>query len=382
MKRLLAAIRFLTILPIPGSWGTAEADLAGSVAFFPVVGLLLGAIAAAAAWGIAQVAPPMVAAALVIVLLLSFSGCLHLDGLADTADGFLSCRRREQILEIMKDSRVGSMGLVVVTCVLLVKFAALASLPPARFWPAVLFAPLAGRAAICVHLACCPRPGPMDLGPSFAGLGTVWRRWGHWPCWRSWAGQSWERPAWSFRLRAWQWLCSWPRMCITSSAARRAIPSAPSAKSLRSFRADTDPCTARFIEVICDHRTRRQPEGIGGPAGRPVDELLDFSASINPLGPPECLREVLGRGIEQLVNYPDPDCVELVAAIAAHDRVPRERIVVGNGSSEILFALARACDGDRAVIPVPSYIDYAAAVRQAGKEVTLVTATGTRRFRP
>ena len=43
-------------------------------------------------------------------------------------------------------------------------------------------------------------------------------------------------------------------------------------------------------------------------AGRPADELLDFSASINPLGPPECLREVLGRGIEQLVHYPDPDC--------------------------------------------------------------------------
>ena len=51
MKRLLAAIRFLTILPIPGSWGTAEADLAGSVAFFPVVGLLLGAVAAAAGLG-------------------------------------------------------------------------------------------------------------------------------------------------------------------------------------------------------------------------------------------------------------------------------------------------------------------------------------------
>ena len=47
--------------------------------------------------------------------------------------------------------------------------------------------------------------------------------------------------------------------------------------------------------------------------------------------------------------------------------MPHERIVVGNGSSEILFALARACDYDRAVIPVPSYIDYAAAVRLAGK---------------
>ena len=53
MKRFLAAIRFLTILPLPGDWGAAEADLAGSVPFFPVVGLLLGGVAAAIAWGMA-----------------------------------------------------------------------------------------------------------------------------------------------------------------------------------------------------------------------------------------------------------------------------------------------------------------------------------------
>ena len=46
MRRLLAAMRFLTILPLPGSWGAAEADLAGSAVFFPVVGMLLGAVAA------------------------------------------------------------------------------------------------------------------------------------------------------------------------------------------------------------------------------------------------------------------------------------------------------------------------------------------------
>ncbi len=62
MKQFLAAIRFLTILPLPGDWGAAESDLAGSVPFFPVVGLLLGGLAAALAWGLARIAPPMVAA--------------------------------------------------------------------------------------------------------------------------------------------------------------------------------------------------------------------------------------------------------------------------------------------------------------------------------
>jgi adenosylcobinamide-GDP ribazoletransferase len=98
MKSLFAAIRFLTILPMPGDWGTAEGDLARSVPWFPAIGLLLGAIAAAAAWGLSFVAPPMVTSAVIVVILLSLSCCLHLDGLADSADGMLSSRPRERIL--------------------------------------------------------------------------------------------------------------------------------------------------------------------------------------------------------------------------------------------------------------------------------------------
>jgi adenosylcobinamide-GDP ribazoletransferase len=167
MKPLLAAIRFLTILPIPGDWGTAEADLARSVPWFPVVGLALGCIAAAAAWGLSQTTPPLVASTALVVLLAAFSGCLHLDGLADTADGFLSSRPREQILEIMKDSHVGAMGVIAIVGVLLVKFAMLASIPPTRLWPTVLLMPLAGRVAIMVHLDMLPSARPEGLGGIF-----------------------------------------------------------------------------------------------------------------------------------------------------------------------------------------------------------------------
>ncbi len=177
MKRLLAAIRFLTIVPVPGVWGTAESDLAGSVPFFPLVGLLLGTVAAALAWGIVRVAPPMVVAAVVMVAMMSFSGCLHLDGLSDTADGFLSGRRRERILEIMKDSHVGPMGMIAVVCVLLLKFAALASLASldaANLWRVVLLMPLAGRAAICLHLALLPCARPSGLGAVFCQKRHPW----------------------------------------------------------------------------------------------------------------------------------------------------------------------------------------------------------------
>ncbi|MCC6580472.1 MAG: adenosylcobinamide-GDP ribazoletransferase [Phycisphaeraceae bacterium] len=168
MRRLLAAFRFLTVLPIPGSWGTAETDLAGSVPFFPVVGLALGGIAFALAWGAQQLAlPPLLVSAALTVAMLSFSGGLHMDGLSDTADGFLSSRPRERILEIMKDSHVGAMGVIAIVCVLLVKFAAMASLPPTRVAFAAMLMPLAGRCMIVAQMALLPYARPGGLGSVF-----------------------------------------------------------------------------------------------------------------------------------------------------------------------------------------------------------------------
>jgi len=101
-------------------------------------------------------------------------------------------------------------------------------------------------------------------------------------------------------------------------------------------------------------------------AGRPVAEILDFSANVNPLGPPEWLRAVISRHVEALVHYPDPDSSSLAEALARRHGVPREEVAVGNGSSELLYALPKALAASRAVIPVPSYIDYADAAQAAG----------------
>src|ERR1035437_4679543 len=148
MRRFLAAIRFLTVLPVAGTLGTRPEDLAGSVPFFPLVGLLRGAAAGLVAWALAAVVSPMLAAAGLVVIMLAFSGALHMDGLSDSADGMLSSRPRERILEIMKDSHVGAMGVIAIVCMLLVKFAALASVPSASLWAAALLMPLPGRCAI------------------------------------------------------------------------------------------------------------------------------------------------------------------------------------------------------------------------------------------
>jgi adenosylcobinamide-GDP ribazoletransferase len=133
-----------------------------------LVGLLLGGLGAAAAWALDRLnVPAMLAALALVVLLLGCSGCLHLDGLSDSADGLLCSRSRDRMLEIMKDSHVGPMGVVAVLVVLLAKFSALASMPSGFRWPAVLLMPLAGRAAIVVHLALLPYVRPGGLGTIF-----------------------------------------------------------------------------------------------------------------------------------------------------------------------------------------------------------------------
>lgn len=98
-------------------------------------------------------------------------------------------------------------------------------------------------------------------------------------------------------------------------------------------------------------------------AGRPPEEICDFSANINPLGPPESLRLVISSRISSLVHYPDPDCTELISTFAKRFSLQPDQLLAGNGSTELLYLLPRATNALRAVIPVPSYADYTAAAR-------------------
>ncbi|MFO7906309.1 MAG: cobyric acid synthase [Planctomycetota bacterium] len=115
-------------------------------------------------------------------------------------------------------------------------------------------------------------------------------------------------------------------------------------------------------------------------AGCRSEDILDFSANINLLGPPGSLRAVVARTLDQLVHYPDPECDEFVGALAEVDGVLPEEIVVGNGSTELLYALARVVRRDRAVIPVPSYSDYAEASLRAGMEVKTIRLNESNAF--
>lgn len=104
-------------------------------------------------------------------------------------------------------------------------------------------------------------------------------------------------------------------------------------------------------------------------AGLTIDGILDFSANINPLGPPAWLRSVISSTISAAVHYPDPDCTALIRAISEYYNVPEESVLPGNGSTELLYLLPRVSKTTRAFIPVPSYADYGGAAKIAGLPV-------------
>ena len=106
--------------------------------------------------------------------------------------------------------------------------------------------------------------------------------------------------------------------------------------------------------------------------GMPPDRIIDFSANINPLGPPEYLRKVISRSVEQLVHYPDPYGQGFLSALARVLDVDMCQLNAANGSTEIMYALPRALACKRAVIPVPAYLDYERAGRMAGLEIFTV----------
>lgn len=124
MRGLITAIQTLSILPVRGS---ACDDFARSLPWFPVVGLLLGGILAGLAY-VGRAADPGAMGVLLLIAGVLLTRGLHLDGVADAADGFGGGHTRERALEIMKDSATGAFGSIALTLVLLAKWVALTHL--------------------------------------------------------------------------------------------------------------------------------------------------------------------------------------------------------------------------------------------------------------
>jgi adenosylcobinamide-GDP ribazoletransferase len=168
----LVALTFLTILPAPRKTAFSGIDFGRSTAWFPFVGLLLGAtllaVAALSRWLWSELTVDI----LVVLGWMVLTGGLHLDGLADMADGAFGGGTPQTRLAIMQDSRIGAFGVLALVAVLMLKVAFVGELADNNLAPALLLAPAVGRWAmvLAIHSFPAARAGGMgDLIKQHSG---------------------------------------------------------------------------------------------------------------------------------------------------------------------------------------------------------------------
>ena len=98
-------------------------------------------------------------------------------------------------------------------------------------------------------------------------------------------------------------------------------------------------------------------------------DALDFSANVSPLGLPHGVAAAISAALPTADRYPDPLCRELRAALAAAEGVPIEHILCGSGAADLIFRLVLAVQPRRALLPAPTFAEYAAALESVGCEV-------------
>jgi threonine-phosphate decarboxylase len=115
-------------------------------------------------------------------------------------------------------------------------------------------------------------------------------------------------------------------------------------------------------------------------SGSDCKEILDFSVSINPLGPPEGLWEYLRAEFESILSYPEISANSFKTGLSAYHNLPSEDFIAGNGSVDLLFSLISLLPGKRALIPFPTFIEYERACAIHGWQITHLPPKTTRDF--
>ena len=116
--------------------------------------------------------------------------------------------------------------------------------------------------------------------------------------------------------------------------------------------------------------------------GVPVDEMIDFSISTNPFGAPETALESIRGHLSLVKHYPDPDPEWLLEALAKSAGVEPNNVILGNGSTELIYLFNEVFleDGYEAVIPVPSFSEYKAAIERFGGNMTFLRCNSSENF--
>ena len=170
MRALLTAIGLFTVIPVR-PFDVDRAAATRAMAALPWVGLLLGGVAGVVAGAVGAVASPFLGAVLGLAILAGATGALHLDGVADTADGLGSRKPREEALTIMRQSDIGPMGVTALVFVLLLDAAALGTIgAPLLAGAALAVAAAAGRMAVSIATVSQRSARTKGFGALFVGV--------------------------------------------------------------------------------------------------------------------------------------------------------------------------------------------------------------------
>ena len=172
IRSFRAAVSFLTVLPVANADGGAGTRLGR--AYFPIIGAAIGLVAGLVVVAVDAVAPPLLGATAGVAALCALTGALHLDGLGDSADGLLTRGDATRRLEVMRDPRLGSYGVVAVVIVLLLQTTALASMSPARALVALVVAGAWSRLAALAVVALVPYARSEGLATVAGGNDRRW----------------------------------------------------------------------------------------------------------------------------------------------------------------------------------------------------------------
>ncbi len=179
MKHLLIAFNLMTAIPLPASKDWQTGDSGRASIWYPFVGLVIGGLTWLTWTAASRLFPAPVAGMLTLILWVTLTGGLHLDGFADCCDGLLASASVERRLEIMKDSRLGAFGGIGLILVLLLKAAALSALTPETSLGIPLAASLARWCILPAGLLPLARPSGMGADfkagfrPSFIAAGAA-----------------------------------------------------------------------------------------------------------------------------------------------------------------------------------------------------------------
>ena len=160
MHRLALAFQFLTILPWPRVEVRHPEDLGGSMAFYPIVGAALGSGLLGVYIVGSKIFPDGVLRPALVVLLIILTGGLHLDGFADVCDGFYGGQTKADALRIMKDPHLGTMAVVGIIALFMMKVVLLSNLPAAVLCSALLIFPAIGRGGMVWGMWMAPYARP------------------------------------------------------------------------------------------------------------------------------------------------------------------------------------------------------------------------------